>query len=206
MKAFYLTSIFLLVGISQTIAQKHEFIFYTKNGGMEIYANNELEGVVGKGGKKAIKVRFDEENPSYTLRLRKEGFEDKEFVFDSKPANDYTKVFWAMQKSRFRLDEESEHTFNLARVKFDIKPNEQISAIPGKSATWGSIDIEEGNTEICKAGIHEDLTISGFKGLIDYNGGEEENLFEISSQSSSDEVADISIGAIIKKFKIKGQN
>lgn len=206
MKTIFLTSIFLLVGISQSIAQKHEFIFYTKSGGMEIYANDQLEGVIGKGGKKAIKVKFDEENPSYTLRLHKEGFEDKEFVFHSKPANDYTKVFWAMQKSRYKLNEKSEHTFNLARVKFDIEPNQQISSIPGKSATWGSIGIEEGNTGIFKEVIHEDLITSGFQGLIDYKKEDEENLFEISTTSSSDQVADISIGAIIKNLKIAGQN
>lgn len=206
MKTLYITTLLLIAGISQSIAQKHEFIFYTKNGGMEIYVNDQLEGDIGKGGKKAIKVRFDEDNPSITLKLHKEGFEDKEFVYNSKPANSYTKVFWAMQKSRFKLDQESEHSFNLARVKFDIDPNQQISSIPGRSATWGSIGIEEGNTGVFKAVIHEELVTTGFSGLIDFNSEEEENLFEINNQSSSDEVADISIGAIIKSLKLSGQN
>jgi len=207
MKAYLLTTLFLLVGISQSFAQKHEFIFYTKDGGMDVYVNDQLEGDIGKGGKYAFKVRFDEENPSYTLRLSKEGFEDKEFKFDSKPSNDYTKVFWAMQKKRYRLREESNHTFDLARVKFDIEKEKQISTIPGKTAYWGSIGIEESNVDVFKEVIHEDLKLSGFQGLIGYDDNdEEENLFEEKNVTSNSATADISIGAIIKNMKIGGKS
>ncbi len=203
MKPVLLNLVFVLIFITQTFAQKHEFIFYTKEGGIKVFVNDEMHGTIGDGARYGLKVKFNEETPTYTLKLSKDGFEDKVFIYDKKPENSSTKIFWAMQKEKFKLDEESDHTFELARIKYDISPDEKVFTSPGSNVYWNDIGFEEGKVDIFKKGIHAELIFSGFKGLVDDE--KEENLFENTNSTEELEEADISIGAIVKDLKIGGR-
>lgn len=202
MKKTLFILLFTVFYITQANAQKHDFLFYTKSGGIQVFVNDELHGEIGNGGRYNVKVKFSEEVPSYKLTLKKEGFEDKEYVFDSKPAPRSTKIFWAMQKKKFKLSETIDHTFELARVKYDIPPDEVVVTTPGSNTYWSSIGIEESKVEMYERSLHDELVYSGFNGLT--NAEKEENLFGGPNTDTKEELADISIGAIIKDLKIGG--
>ncbi len=204
MKLLIVTAALIIIPIASAFTQKYDFIFYTRYGGVNVYVNGELDGTIGDNGRYKVKVKYDEENPAYKLRLQKEGFEDKVFNYATKPDNNSTKIFWAMRKKRFRLEKPSNITFDLTKVKFDIAPNTQVSSIPGRQASWGSIGIEEADAEAFKDVINNELTITGFKGLCDSNS--DENLFNSQTEKSARAKADVSIGALIKDLKITGKN
>lgn len=203
MRKIIFSVILLLGSYFQSFGQMHEFIFYTRTGDIQVFVNDEYKGEFGNRTKYVQGVEFDEKNPTISLKLHKEGYEDKEFIYNKKPQGKSTKIFWSMQKKRFRLKEKNEFTFDLSRVKFDIPSNAQISNIRGLTAYWSSIGIKESDVERYKQGVHSELLITGFTGLIGQN--QEENLFADNTNSETTANADISIGAIVKDIKIGGK-
>jgi len=195
--------LFLSVTLFQLSAQKHEFIFYTRNGDILVFLNNQFYSRIEDKTKFSVSVVFDEQTPTNTITLSRKGYEKKEFVYDSKPEKRSTKVFWAMQKERFKLNGKNELTFDLAKVKFDVPSSQDIFQIPRATAYWNWYWSNTGISECGKAfsdGIQEELRISGFI-CSETDQNSDDNLFDESTKQKS---ADISVGAIIKDMKVKG--
>lgn len=196
--------IILLFFVSNSYAQKHKFLLYTKGVGISIFVNGEFFfKTVNK--KTTVKYNFKSPKDSCVIKLSKSGMEDEFFTYSSKPIVDVTKLFWAMQMERYRLDTLSDLSFDFTKLKYDIPNNPIIGTIPGTYGMpihWNDLVKNESDLSQINKVIQKELEISGFNNTfeIDSTG----NMFEEKKQVKRN--ANILIGAVVKEFHLKGYN
>ncbi|MCT4638515.1 MAG: S1C family serine protease [Bacteroidales bacterium] len=214
MKKLLVSSVCIIFCMVYSFAQKHKFAFYTKEQGIMIILDGNRHGFTKKNGNYSLKVEFNDLTPKHTITLHRLGFEDKVYQYDSKPEGNVTKIFWDMQKEKYKMKEKVKRTFDLAKVRYKIDPGEKVMKLGNSEIYWNMLGPEgkllnpasAAPVKIFDKNIMEELKICGFEMEEEKEEDAGDNMFDDSEEESETEKkADIAIGAIIKDLKMKGE-